>query len=171
MALTIIEVSRWKTHIKENIENDDMFRHTLRYFSIRRGWKHKVNMAWLCVHKHSLSSDWERPEWVLKCPIIFHVLLYICFIWRSLHFFVKSSTFIPIFCYRYFGTFVSHVVSVLKVHLFGIWLKIFLSFIHTIMKVRLTWRCAELFDYAAAVWCVCFKNRKWTFCKVTGFMD
>ena len=30
------EVSRWKAHIKENMENNEIFQHTQRFFRIRR---------------------------------------------------------------------------------------------------------------------------------------
>ena len=32
------EISRCKTHIKEHMENDEVFQHSLKSFSIRRGW-------------------------------------------------------------------------------------------------------------------------------------
>ena len=61
------ELSRWKTHM----ENFEIFRHSLRSFSIR------MMSSLLCVHIHSPSSDWQRSQWVLKHLIIFRVPFYV----------------------------------------------------------------------------------------------
>ena len=49
---------------------------------------------------------------MLKLLIIVHVLFYVCFIQRPLHFIGKSHPFLFLFLwYLHFGTFLSHMVS------------------------------------------------------------
>ena len=47
----------------------------------------------MCVHLHSFSSDWQRPQWVSKCinkVLVCSFILFVSFIQRHLIFFRVS---------------------------------------------------------------------------------
>ena len=47
----------------------------------------KMAPSLLCVHIHSLSSDWQRPLWVRKHLLIFNFLFYMCLLSADLFIF------------------------------------------------------------------------------------
>ena len=108
-------VSGWKTHGKWW----DVSKLTEVFLNHKRVnvCEHTVKMVSrdsLLFHKHSPSFDWERPQWVSKCLIIFHFIL--SFIQRPIYFFGKSHLLLSLFLYNpNLGTFLFHVVSSLYI--------------------------------------------------------
>ena len=103
------EVSRWKTQITDQtgtlkhlnthgglIPSNPPFFIFLPLVSLTGNWH--VMFSLLGVHAHSLSSNWQRPSWGLKCFNIF-MWYFICVfhLETSSCYSGKLSIFIPIF--------------------------------------------------------------------------
>ena len=107
------KISRWKAHTYPLRKvNWNFFTITDVFLNQKRVnvYEHKVKTApsLRCVHIHWLSSDRERHLWSLKYFKKASVCLCVPFIWRSLNFLVKISSF-----FSYFFKFVNN--SVMKI--------------------------------------------------------
>ena len=70
-------------------------------------------LSLLCVCTYSTSSDFQRPQWISKCLIIFHVLFYVGFLSGDLFTFSGNHPLLFLFWHKGFCEAKTHIYHVL----------------------------------------------------------